>query len=336
MIIINADKSVKMDEVGHKHLSSLETRIRRLLQECLHKKKAHFKNVYSYLLLNVDKLLVGEPEELDRIITHMTTKLNVNFTNKGNRGVLYRNLQRIFNYKAFAERSLPAWGAYALVTQLNVKICPYCNRQYIFTVSKEPNKKGKTRGRLDHFYDKATYPYLALSLYNLIPCCDICNSDLKGSVEFTTSTHLHPYKEEFGDYFKFSLQMKSGDTLRPGDPSQLNYLKGIGDEFDIVIKGSSIDPGLTQRVENNLDIFKIKELYNMHKDYIVDLIKQRVMYSDSRIDELYNQYQGTLFSSREDVIQSIVSNYVGYDNLDKRVLAKLTRDIAEELNLNIT
>lgn len=31
------------------------------------------------------------------------------------------------------------------------------------------------------FFDKATYPYLALSLYNLIPDCPIWNSNLKRS-----------------------------------------------------------------------------------------------------------------------------------------------------------
>lgn len=64
---------------------------------------------------------------------------------------------------------------------------------------------------------------------------------------------------------------------------------------------------------------KSKELYNHHKDHVLDSIRKKVVYSESQVDELYSRYNGLLFSSREDVIQMITSNYVGYENLDKRV-----------------
>lgn len=36
--------------------------------------------------------------------------------------------------------------------------------------------------QFNHFYDKGTYPYLALSFYNLIPSCSTCNSSkVKGN-----------------------------------------------------------------------------------------------------------------------------------------------------------
>lgn len=342
MIIINADNSVNMSEIEQEHLLFLKDNVLRKLNAPRkggnRKGTPHIQKLYTYLKNNIDTILIGDPDKIDRIITHITTDMNINFTKVNRNSPLYKELKKIFDYDAFVASYPPkkVWGAYQLVSRLNVKVCPYCNRQYIFTVHKVAGEGGQTRGRLDHFYDKATYPYLALSLYNLIPCCNICNSDLKGSIQFSTSSHIHPYKEEFGDHFKFSLKMKSGKSLKAGDTSQINYLQGIGDEFDVEVKALSIDQNFNEKVRQNLSVFKIEELYNMHKDYIMDLIKKKVMYSESQIDELYNLYQGSLFASREDVIQTITSNYLSGEHLDKRVLAKLTRDISEELNLYIT
>ncbi|MBW7473855.1 hypothetical protein K0T92_03740 [Paenibacillus oenotherae] len=333
MIIINADRKVNLADVEQEHLTYYKKKLVRKLDTLISKKGLHHKKVYRYLKDHIEEILIGKPRVLKGIIEHMITVLMIEFDENTRKHALYKILVKIFNYSNFVDRYPPSkWGAYQFVSRLNVKVCPYCNRQYIFMICET---KGKTRGKLDHFYDKATYPYLALSMYNLIPCCGICNSDLRGSDPFTVDTHLNPYMEDFGGLFKFSVAMKNGDDLRPGDTSQIDYLLGVGDEFDIVIKDSCMDLDLKQRVENNLSVFKIRELYNMHKDYVVDLIKKRVIYSDTQIDELFKKYGGKLFASREDVIATIVSNYVTDQNLDKRVLSKLTKDISEELNLNL-
>ena len=58
-----------------------------------------------------------------------------------------------------------------LVDKLNIKTCPYCNRQFIYTF----NGRAPERPELDHFYPKADYPLFCLSFYNLIPACHSCN-----------------------------------------------------------------------------------------------------------------------------------------------------------------
>ena len=59
------------------------------------------------------------------------------------------------------------------VKDLDIKVCPYCNRNYILNF----NKKGKANAtaQLDHFFDKKDYPYLSVSIYNLVPSCGTCN-----------------------------------------------------------------------------------------------------------------------------------------------------------------
>ncbi len=71
--------------------------------------------------------------------------------------------------KGFSKQQEPL--AYWLQSQLGVKVCPYCNRMYTTT----SYGKKRTRPEFDHFYPQSRYPYLAVSLFNLIPSCNICN-----------------------------------------------------------------------------------------------------------------------------------------------------------------
>lgn len=70
------------------------------------------------------------------------------------------------------------------------------------------NKTKKTTAHLDHFYPKSDYPFLALSLYNFVPSCQICNSRLfKGNKD--TLVSIYPYEEgfdELGVKFKTSKE----------------------------------------------------------------------------------------------------------------------------------
>ncbi|WP_180361815.1 hypothetical protein [Paenibacillus sp. BGI2013] len=328
-----------MSEIEKAHIKHFKATIDKKLEDIIKIPRARNKPLYEYLRKRLEDILVGKPSVLSEISEEIRVSCRISFSDKTERAKkqkLYTMLLKIFSYENFVSSYPPKeWGAYQLVSKLKVNVCPYCNRQYTFTViNDDPAVKGKTRARLDHFYDKATYPYLAVSLYNLIPCCSICNSDFKGSIDFSYKTHLHPYVDEFGEHFKFGIDMLDKTVLKPG-VSKIDYLLGKGEEFEIVIRDTCSDPDIKQKVNNNLEVFKIKELYNHHKDYVLDLIKIRISYSDSQIDELFRQYSGILFASREDVIQMITSNYVVPEELDKRVLAKLTRDICEELNLYI-
>ena len=61
-------------------------------------------------------------------------------------------------------------AAYWLMEQLNVRTCPYCNRNYTtFTTTKS------IRPDFDHYYPQSKFPYLSLSIFNLIPACTYCN-----------------------------------------------------------------------------------------------------------------------------------------------------------------
>ncbi|APH18131.1 HNH endonuclease domain-containing protein [Clostridium botulinum] len=251
--------------------------------------------------------------------------------------VLKLILNDIFNYDNFirvneinSKNNLIRWNAYELLDELKITTCPYCNRQYIHTYISE---SGKTRADIDHFYPKSKYPFLSVSLYNFIPSCHTCNSSFKGSIDFYKNKGIYPYKEDFGQDAKFETKFYTDKDIKDKDKIyDIRYLLGNSDNFKIEIKPKKPKSHIGKKIQKSIDTFNIQELYNFHKDYIRELIKKAIIYNESRIDELYNQYP-ELFSNREEVLQMVVSNYICDEDLGKRPLAKLTKDICEELGL---
>jgi hypothetical protein len=154
---------------------------------------------------------------------------------------------------------------------------------------------------------------LSLSFYNLIPCCSTCNQ-IKSN---KNNNILHPYKDNFNTKAKFHLKIKD-----------INFYYNKK-SLDIELKLNNIDDLATK---NTIKIFQLNDLYQNHKDIVLELIQKRVIYPDSYIDELAYNYSG-LFKNREDLLRLITCGYVEDKDLDKRPLSKLIKDISEELEL---
>lgn len=203
----------------------------------------------------------------------------------------------------------------ALLEKLNVRVCPYCNRQYTFTLANEG-----IRPQFDHFFPKSRFSYLSVSLYNLIPSCSICNSKKH---DLNTYEHdlYYPYEDEFGNGVVFQTSPINKDFL---------YWTGASNSFDI--KMICKDEKQKCKVENLNQYLKIELLYKKHKDYVRDIIRNAVIYNDSRIDELLEQFPD-LFQSKSEVIHSIFMSNIEKESWDKRPLSKLTHDIYEEFKI---
>ena len=70
---------------------------------------------------------------------------------------------------------------------LKLRVCPYCNETPIYYI--ENSSKNYQNFEFDHIMPKDKYPYLALSLYNLVPVCKYCNSK-KGNKEGLPNIYL--------------------------------------------------------------------------------------------------------------------------------------------------
>jgi len=245
----------------------------------------------------LQEILLAQPDRLLDIATKYE-KYNDKFKNKYN------------NFTSKKEE----YDAYDLAEKLQVNVCPYCNINPTYTVITQNGKK-LTRPEFDHFYDKATYPVLSLSFYNLIPSCHTCNATLKGSETFSDATHLNPYSESFDKVAKFHLHIE--------DSTFYHKVEGFNIELDTQDK----------RAKNNIKSFELKELYKNHKDIALDLIQKQAIYNESYMDELLTQYEGTLFKNREDLQRLVSGGYISDEEIGKRPLSKLIKDISIELGL---
>jgi len=220
-------------------------------------------------------------------------------------------------YKRFTQRNLGR----TLCDKLQIKVCPYCNRSYIHTL-----KFYKVRPQYDHFFSKIKYPYLAVSLHNLIPSCSICNqakSDMNtyDSIRKTIN-FLYPYKDEYGYdvYFK---------TEFIGD---ISYLLGKNENFNLNIINNSNDINFQQKVSTTIDKLHLKELYNKHKDYVLDIIRASQIYTEEYLSDLLDKFP-LLFNDVWDVKRLVYMNYLDRERWGDRVLAKLTYDILKEFEI---
>jgi hypothetical protein len=233
-------------------------------------------------------------------------------------------LELIFDYQGWFLK-LPvnaAWGPYQLVMKLDIRSCPYCNRQYTFSLV---NDMGKKLGRpeLDHFLPKSINPLLALSFYNLIPSCKGCNSSsLKGSTDTAYDRHLSPYE----------LNSRNGLMRFTYIPLSYEASVGISEELQIELKYSGDPPDLLmqKKVEGNIVMFALDEIYKNHTDIVQEIIRKRHDSNDRYIQTLQSTFKGFPVSV-EDAYRLAFGNYYREKEFHKRPLAKLTKDMAIEL-----
>ena len=191
---------------------------------------------------------------------------------------VYSEVGEIFNYRDFTTKN-EKYDAYHLAKKLDIPTCPYCNRMYTKTVMGEAGEK-IIRPEFDHWFPKSQYPLLALSFYNLIPSCHICNSNLKGKIKPDLKYHFHPYNSINNFHPIFSYELKDYDSYK--------IKIGFRGEFDE--KG---------KFEESLKIFELENIYQAHEDEVKDLIKIRQAYSDKYIDMLNDSLEGVNLSKEE-------------------------------------
>lgn len=147
----------------------------------------------SLLADDAETLALGSPSELRGIVEKVRRAFSRPFP-CGNYKNFVSECQRILNYDRFRDDRNGVWSAYKLCSKAGNSMCPYCQLVGISTVIRDGGVSG-TRPQLDHYYCRSKFPFLALSLYNLVPSCVDCNSTLKADKNFLSFPHLHPFED---------------------------------------------------------------------------------------------------------------------------------------------
>jgi hypothetical protein len=155
-----------------------------------------------------------------------------------------------------------------LVTLLELRSCPYCNRNYIGTI------KGKNLGyQLDHYINKSMYPLFCLSLYNLVPSCSVCNGRKSNRDEtsvFSPFEKSVAYDRDLDFYYVPPLRTKEEE----------GYL-------EIVVKNTEkIGKEKAKRYEKTIEMFDLNKCYKFNTEEADTFIEKMRYYPPSMISEL--------------------------------------------------
>lgn len=207
-----------------------------------------------------------------------------------------------------------------VLERLKIRTCPYCNRNYTFTVKSSSSAAGKkftTRPEFDHFYCKSKHPLLALSFYNLVPSCSICNHG-----KATDDIGVNPYFDVFQS--KFGIYDKTKNVLL-----NINKIMRTKSKDDFSV--GFVNPSRNEQL--NIDGLGLAVLYDQHKDYVMDLIEKSTSYGSLEQNQaLSDGFQG-LFRTPQEVFDFVWGKYLNEEELENRPLSKLTKDILEQLGI---
>jgi len=302
MVLINFNQ-----KLYNKHIEKISIKLRENIKKSLTRyyRTSITLKCLKYLAQNdvIENLLKADPKKLKLQIEYFQTNFPTSIKKGKELNKILRNEIFEKEYNNWSSRTI--YGAYKFVEDLKLKTCPYCNRNYTFIVNE---KDGKLRPEIDHFYPKSLYPFLAMSFYNLIPSCTICNHT-KSDIQ--KDGLLNPYDIK-NNSFKFTYTPKNIDFVNV-KKEQYSF-----DNFEINIIGN----------DNNIKLFKLKELYTQHKDIVLELLIKKAYYPHSYIKELEN-----FGFSENEIYRYLFSNYKKNEDLHKRPLSKLIKDISEELKL---
>jgi len=211
-----------------------------------------------------------------------------------------RVLYNVFISRTYEEKS--RFDGLKFVNDIGLQTCPYCNRAYIQSVS----KRGIVRPQIDHFFPKDKYPYLGVSFFNLIPSCYVCNgTTVKGNEDSYKDNLVSPYEIKSDD-FKFGFDIESIDNF---------------------------PPKLVKKIDINDKYFKLEDFYRHHGDVVHELYTKLYREDTKEHFDLLRKSLSGIGFDEEEIHRFITCGYLNDEELHKRPLSKLIKDISEELEL---
>lgn len=163
------------------------------------------------------------------------------------------------------------YNAYTLYKAMNIRVCPYCEHEYIDALNIE-GKEHRTM-EFDHFYpkDDTKYPGLAMCFYNLIPSCSSCNK-----IKRIVSLDANPYEEGIEDLTYLYPDIEIGvniETLSEEECAVKFHPKG----------------GMIQ----NEKALGLEQRYTSQNHIVKDLLKKKQQFPDEKLEKMEKAGFGT-------------------------------------------
>ncbi|HEL1564959.1 TPA: hypothetical protein TXI81_000442 [Streptococcus suis] len=259
-------------------------------------------------------LILLRPKELVKFAIKNTCK-----TQKQSKAI--DDLKKVYTEYSILSQSI-IWGKSEininqfLVRELGITVCPYCNRNYI------NNRGDRFAAQMDHFYSKDEFPWLAVSLYNLIPSCGACNH-IKGTKDF----NVHPFIKK---------NVEENEVV-------FHYRYKTIDDIEVVIstkKDKHQDIDAIKKKQRDIEALNLKEAYEIHGIDIQNMLEREVRYSESyrdelrdmlKIDTVVQDYDFYLSLTDDEIDRMIYGDVIFEEDIKNVSLGKFRKDIYQEI-----
>lgn len=178
---------------------------------------------------------------------------------------------------------------------------------------------------LDHLLPQKNYPYLSLSLFNLVPSCYSCNSKFKKEKDFfidikdlkILSPTFTSDKINLNDFLEFRIFYE--------DSFSNSNLPVTNDHYKIK---------LLSKYSDYIKLLKLQGRYNFHKNISFEMIEKRRQYPDTQIDEIEKIFlEKNILIDKETFKKQIFGSVIFQKENTNDPLEKYKKDIAKQLGL---
>ncbi|MBQ8225569.1 MAG: hypothetical protein IJZ86_09520 [Bacteroides sp.] len=176
------------------------------------------------------------------------------------------------------------YNAYTLFREMGIKVCPYCEHEFLDEVQVSNGTQEKRTIEFDHFYPKGdnSFPALAMCFYNLVPSCKACNQ-----IKMSNPLGANPYDPD----------IEKMTFLYPNLPIGTNMETVDSRDCDILLH--SIGP-----MAVNNETLALEQRYKNVSPEVYRLLKTRQQFPDSKLEELERMGYG----SKESFLQGLFGN----------------------------
>ena len=234
------------------------------------------------------------------------------------RKAIKAQLKGLFKYDEYyqSHKIAPFFREHA--EELKLHTCHYCNMAYINTFDyiddTDGRKKWKSHFDLDHVLEKADYPILAFSLFNLVPSCPICNERMKRDKAMAKSQRLLKKFSPTSGAFHFDSNI-SLELMPVGGAVKRPFLKNR-DTYEL-----DFDCHLDKSYQKYIKLFRLKERYNYHKAEALRLKDLKMRYPSTNVSNIAGMLGLTFDVVNEDIFG------LRFAKEEHRCFEKLKRDM---------
>ena len=265
-----------------------------------------------------EKLLVAPFSELVKIAKEFKNLMDAIGTDARRAAIKAQLKNEVFKYDDYyqSHRIAPFFMEHA--EEMKLHTCHYCNMAYINTFEYVDDnggtKKKKSHFDLDHVLEKADYPILAFSLFNLVPSCPICNERLKRDKTLAKSQRLLKKFSPTSGAFQFDRNI-SMELMPIGGIIKRPFMKNR-DAYEL-----DFECHADKSYQKYVKMFRLKERYNYHKVEALRLKDLKMKYPATNVSNIAGMLGLTFDEVNEDIFG------LRFAKEEHRCFEKLRRDM---------